>query len=91
MILGFLRSASGFLVKGAQPLRGQKGKVREGGDDTEVDSDQECELSGQTDPTGGAVIITLRNVPPYTECKVCPSYVGGPTDDSHSRGHLSSR
>lgn len=73
MILGFLRSASGFLAKGPQILGGQKGKIREGGDDTDVDSDQEGELSGQAESPGGTVIITLRNVPPYTECKDFPS------------------
>lgn len=69
MILGFLRSASGFLVKGAQTLGGQKEEGRGDGHDGDVDSDKESELSGQTVSFGGTVIITLRNVPPYTQCK----------------------
>ena len=69
MILGFLRSASGFLIKGAQKLGGQKKEGREDGNGGDVDSDKEGELSDQTVFFGGTVIITLRNVPPYTQCK----------------------
>ena len=71
LILGFLRSVSGFLVRGPPPALERlkkKGKAREEEDGTDVDSDQEVELSGQTGPSRGAVIITLRNVLPYTDC-----------------------
>lgn len=46
----------------------KKKKAREKEDDTDVGSDQEAESSGQTTSSRGTVIITLRNVPPYTEC-----------------------
>ena len=71
LILGFLRSVSGFLVRGPAPTLGslkKKGKAREEEDDTDVDSDQEAESSGGTGSSRGTVIIMLRNVPPYTEC-----------------------
>ena len=74
MILGFLRSASGFLVKGPQTLGGQKEQARGCEDNTDAGSEEEGELNSQADSPGGTVIITLRNVPPYTECKVCPSH-----------------
>ena len=71
LILGFLRSVSGFLVRGSAPTLGslkKKGKAREEEDDTDVNPDQEAESSGNTGSSRGSVIITLRNVPPYTEC-----------------------
>lgn len=70
MILGFLRSASRFLVEKPQPFGGQKEKGRESGDNADSDSDDDSEFSGQTNSSpGGTAIITLRNVQPYTECK----------------------
>ena len=73
LILEFLRSVSGLLARGSQPtLAGQKkkGKAREEEDDSEVgNSDQDDGSRGQTSSPRGTVIITLRNVPPYTECK----------------------
>ena len=71
LILGFLRSVSGFLVRGPAPTFGslkKKGKAREEEDDADADSDRAAESSGGTGPSRGTVIITLRNVPPYTEC-----------------------
>lgn len=72
LILGFLRSVSGFLVRGPPPAlksRRKKGKARDDDNDTEIESDREGEPSGQTGSSRGTIIITLRNVPPYTECK----------------------
>ena len=71
MILGFLRSVSEFLVRGPPPTLGsrKKGKKQEGEDDTDSDSDQEGEPDGRAGSSRGSVIITLRNVPPYTDCK----------------------
>jgi len=71
LILGFLRSVSGFLVCGPAPTPGslkKKGKAREEEDDADADSGRTAESSGGTDPPRGTVIITLRNVSPYTEC-----------------------
>ena len=70
LILGFLRSVSGFLARGPPPTLGnrkKKGKVQE--EDSDSDSDQEGESRGQGGSSKGTVIITLRNVAPYTECK----------------------
>ena len=75
LILGFLRSVSGFLTWGSPPALGsrkKKGKAREEeGDEDSAGaySDQEGESNGHTGSSRGTVIITLRNVPPYTECK----------------------
>ena len=71
LILGFLRSVAGFLVRGPPPTLvslKKKGKAREEEDDTDSDSDQEIEASGQAGPSRGSVVITLRNVPPYADC-----------------------
>ncbi|KAF9654147.1 hypothetical protein BDM02DRAFT_3133670 [Thelephora ganbajun] len=74
LILGFFRSVCGFLVRGPPPTLGslkKKGKGQEEGDDTDIDLDQEGKSSGQTGFSKGTVIITLRNVPPYTEWDIC--------------------
>jgi len=95
LILGFLRSVSGFLVRGSAPTLGglkKKGKAREEEDDADADSDQVAESSGGTGSSRGTVIITLRNVPPYTECNQFPWCWRDVTDisPSHPRGRLSS-
>ena len=90
LIMGFLRSVSGFLVQGPPPTLGnlkKKGKAREEEDDTDSDSDQERRSNGQTGSSRGTVIITLRNVPPYTECKR-PCISVSVTLNSDSRGYL---
>lgn len=74
MILEFLRSASGLLVRGPETLRSPKNKAREDEDNANVDSDKEDESNDEAGPPRGRVIITLRNVPPYTECKGFPSH-----------------
>jgi len=92
MILGFLRSVSGFLVRGPPPVLGnlnKKGKAREE-DDTDEDSEQEGKPSGQAGSSRGTVIITLRNVPPYTECKDLLSCRATSLITGNLRGHLSS-
>jgi len=93
MILGFLRSVSGLLVRGPPPKLGsrkKKGKEQGEEDDTDTDSDQGGELSGLMGSSRGTVIITLRNVPPYTECKgflSCPRVI---LTIRNPRGHLPS-
>jgi len=90
MILGFLRSVSGFLVRGPPPTLGKKkGKAREE-DDTGSDSDQEGGSGGRAGSSRGTVIITLRNVPPYTDCK--DFFLGrrASLTTRNSRGHLPS-
>jgi 25S rRNA (uracil2634-N3)-methyltransferase len=80
LILGFLRSVSGFLASGPPPTLAsqKKGKAREEGGGSDVDSEEEGEPNNQTIPPRGSVIITLRSVPPYTECNESFFRAGGP-------------
>ncbi|KAH8991974.1 hypothetical protein EDB92DRAFT_1859242 [Lactarius akahatsu] len=68
LILGFLRSAAKFLVSGpvpqSQPSRKRK---RSSDDDDDDDSGQTAETAGHA---RGTILITLRNVSPYTEWDV---------------------
>ncbi|KAH9176903.1 hypothetical protein EDB89DRAFT_2065112 [Lactarius sanguifluus] len=68
LILGFLRSAAKFLVSGpvpqSQPSRKRK---RSSDDDDDDDSDQTAQTAGHA---RGTILITLRNVSPYTEWDV---------------------
>jgi len=66
LILGFFRSAAKILQVGRQPcLTGSsKGKNWRDDDDDEVDGDDEGE--DRLFATRGTVLITLRNVVPYT-------------------------
>jgi len=92
LVLGFLRSVSGFLVRGPPPTFGslkKKRKAREEEDDTDVDSDKEAGPSGQTGPSRGTAIITLRNVPPYSDCKGFLPHRKASLTASDPRGHLS--
>jgi len=93
LILGFLRSVSGFLVHGPAPTLEslkKKGKAQDGEDDTDADS--VAESSGGTGSSRGTVMITLRNVPPYTECNQFPRCRRDVADicPPHPRGRLSS-
>ncbi|TFK56889.1 hypothetical protein OE88DRAFT_1690155 [Heliocybe sulcata] len=70
LILGFLRSASSFLIEGPLPSghksRKQKANA-DGDDDNEEDAmDQETASPRGRTRLRGTVLITLRNVPPYT-------------------------
>ncbi|KAJ7070668.1 hypothetical protein C8F01DRAFT_1107279 [Mycena amicta] len=71
LVLGFLRSASGFLVKGPIPnimaSKRRKRSLDEDDDDAAQKSDAEetREVSER-----GRILITLRNVVPYTEWDV---------------------
>ncbi|KAF9786718.1 hypothetical protein BJ322DRAFT_1099198 [Thelephora terrestris] len=71
LILNFLRSVSGFLVRGPPPTLGSrkgKGKARDEEENSDINSGKEDESNG---PSRGTVIITLRNVAPYTEWDIC--------------------
>jgi Domain of unknown function (DUF2431) len=70
LILGFLRSAARFLVRGPvpqlQPSRKRKRPLNEDEDDqgyTDEDYDHVASTDGRA---RGTILITLRNVPPYT-------------------------
>jgi 25S rRNA (uracil2634-N3)-methyltransferase len=70
LILGFLRSAAKYLVRGPAPeLQSSRKRNRPSSDDDEwTDGDNDQEIDGRA---RGTVLITLRNVPPYTEWSVC--------------------
>ncbi|TFY67975.1 hypothetical protein EVG20_g3739 [Dentipellis fragilis] len=69
LILGFLRSAAGYLETGSvpdtAPSRKKKRKV-EDEDEDERKSDVE-DFSAENMATRGTILITLRNVVPYTQ------------------------
>jgi 25S rRNA (uracil2634-N3)-methyltransferase len=69
LLLGFLRSAPHVLVQGPMPVAPAKRKHISDDDDEDdapealTGSDDEA---GETTASRGSVLITLRNVPPYT-------------------------
>ncbi|KAI0067990.1 hypothetical protein BV25DRAFT_1939987 [Artomyces pyxidatus] len=67
LILGFLRSASRFLVAGPVPQVMQARKRKRSDDDEDDDERQSEEERVPADAgSRGTILITLRNVPPYT-------------------------
>jgi 25S rRNA (uracil2634-N3)-methyltransferase len=73
LILGFLRSAAKFLVRGPMPqLQASRKRKRTAEDDDDrCTDDDENEAVGAGDRARGTILITLRNVPPYTEWSAC--------------------
>jgi 25S rRNA (uracil2634-N3)-methyltransferase len=74
LILGFLSSASRFLVPGPIPVAFQSRKRKrsddeeESGDDGGSEDEDAMDLSGSSSALArGTVLITLRNVVPYTQ------------------------
>jgi 25S rRNA (uracil2634-N3)-methyltransferase len=72
LILGFFRSAAHFLVRGPVPkLTPSRKRKRKGGnfrDREDCDSDYESlDSSVEQLPSRGTILVTLRNVPPYTQ------------------------
>jgi len=64
LILGFLRSAAKLLAPGPVPEAfAKKRKAKEDDDDEEIEEFDDDEPT----PSRGTVMITLRNVVPYTE------------------------
>jgi 25S rRNA (uracil2634-N3)-methyltransferase len=65
LILGFLRSAARFLVRGPvpqlQPSRKRKRPEEDGEDEGHAD-----DVVSADGRARGSILITLRNVPPYT-------------------------
>ncbi|OSD06186.1 hypothetical protein PYCCODRAFT_1431997 [Trametes coccinea BRFM310] len=69
LLLGFLRSAAPFLVLGAVPTvhKARKRKRNPEEDDSEDDAaDGPSRDTGPPRKTRGTILVTLRNVPPYT-------------------------
>ncbi|KAI0005520.1 hypothetical protein BJV74DRAFT_762325 [Russula compacta] len=71
LILGFLRSAARFLVRGPVPqLQLSRKRKRPSDDDDDEcadrDDNQAVEVGGRG-RARGTILVTLRNVPPYTE------------------------
>jgi 25S rRNA (uracil2634-N3)-methyltransferase len=70
LILGFLRSAARYLVRGPTPqLQPSRKRNRHSSDDDDecTDGDNDQAIDGRA---RGTILITLRNVPPYTEWDV---------------------
>jgi len=71
LVLGFLRSAAKFLVCGPipriQPSRKRKRSSNDDDNDNDDDDDQIAQTAGRA---RGTILITLRNVSPYTEWNV---------------------
>jgi 25S rRNA (uracil2634-N3)-methyltransferase len=64
LILGFLRSAARFLVLGPVPqLQPSRKRPEEDDDEDEGHADDVVSADGRA---RGTILITLRNVPPYT-------------------------
>jgi 25S rRNA (uracil2634-N3)-methyltransferase len=83
LILGFLRSAARFLVRGPMPQLQPSGKGKHSPDDDEdgYSDEDHNEVVGISGRARGTVLITLRNAPPYTEwfaCQRCSQWL--PTD-----------
>ncbi|KAF7303060.1 DUF2431 domain-containing protein [Mycena kentingensis (nom. inval.)] len=79
LILGFLRSAAGFLAKGPIPnvMASSKKRKRvdedrdaDAEDDADSDLDDAAPASPETASERGRILITLRNVVPYTQWDV---------------------
>ncbi|KXN85696.1 hypothetical protein AN958_10879 [Leucoagaricus sp. SymC.cos] len=71
LILDFLRSASKFLRRGLVPSvhkpRKRNSAVDQEDEDGEADNFNTTQSSSETPtPTRGTILVTLRNVPPYT-------------------------
>jgi len=73
LILGFLRSAAKFLVRGPMPQleASRKRKRPSEDDDDQWTDDENDEVVGAGERARGTILITLRNVPPYTEWSAC--------------------
>ncbi|GJE86229.1 similar to ATP-binding protein (DUF2431) [Phanerochaete sordida] len=66
ILLGFLRSSAHLLKKGPKPsLTSRKKKRSDDSDREDVNSEDEGQSSGSAD-SRGTILVTLRNVPPYT-------------------------
>lgn len=65
LILGFLRTAEHLLVQGVVPVVVEKKKAKPKDDEDDEEPVEEPENS-VAKPTRGTVLITLRNVAPYT-------------------------
>ena len=82
LILSFLRSAANFLVYGPvprlQPSRKRKRSSNDDDDDNNDDDDQTAQTAG---PPRGTILVTLRNVSPYTEWYACRSCLWGRSVD----------
>lgn len=79
LILGFLRSVVSCLAEGTIPTRNLSQKPKKPADDDDDDNmnddkDIDAPSPSTTQGARGTVLITLRNVPPYTNWQVHFSY-----------------
>ncbi|KIP11754.1 hypothetical protein PHLGIDRAFT_63176 [Phlebiopsis gigantea 11061_1 CR5-6] len=66
LLLGFLRSAAHLLAKGAVPSAQPSRKKREAGNSDREDISADEAEGSQSAQTRGTILVTLRNVTPYT-------------------------
>lgn len=88
LLLGFLRSSAAFLALGPTPsVLGQKKKPKIDDDDDdevpEATSDTDLPPENTTEGNRGTLLVTLRNVPPYTQWSVI-FVLFSPYTDLHS-------
>lgn len=79
LILGFLRSAARFLVRGPMPQSQASRKRKHPPDDDNngCTDEEDNEIVGVGGHARGTILITLRNVQPYTEWfayRCCPQW-----------------
>ena len=68
LVLGFLRSAARYLVHGPTPqIQPSRKRKRPSSDDEGTDGDGDGDDQTIDGRARGTILITLRNVPPYTE------------------------
>jgi len=66
LLLGFLRSAAKFLTAGSVPsMQAKRQKMSSNDEDEEADA-SDHDLSDIAAVSRGSILVTLRNVPPYT-------------------------
>ncbi|KAJ7204415.1 hypothetical protein GGX14DRAFT_698799 [Mycena pura] len=70
LILGFLRSAAGFLTTGSIPETFNARKRKRPDDEEEDNADDSDRADNQVAAERGSILITLRNVVPYTQWDV---------------------
>ncbi|KAG2076742.1 hypothetical protein BDR04DRAFT_1088944 [Suillus decipiens] len=70
LILGFLRCVVGYLAEGTIPTLNLSRKPKRLADDDDDDDDIDTSSPSTVQGARGTVLITLRNVPPYTNWEV---------------------
>jgi len=68
MLLGFFRSAAGFLAQGPEPVAHTKKRESTNSEDDCDENDYDLhEIEEKERSCRGTILVTLRNVKPYTD------------------------